>query len=250
MLRCDALQVHLGAFELGPITAHAKRGEVTVVVGPNASGKTTLLRAAAGVLVPRAGSVQVGDRSLDHWPRGVLARQLAFVEQRLPADVPLCVERVVSLARLRSGQATVTSDRIEHAMEALDLNDLRHRPLPALSVGQRQRVHVARALAQVDQDGVLVLDEPTAPLDPDWSFRVWGLLQAFAGSGGTVLTSVHDLPAASVVASAAWLLADGQLVAQGVAGEVLGPESLASLFGVPFSAVGERALPVPAWLAG
>lgn len=248
MLSCDALQVSLGTFALGPITACAQRGDVTVVVGPNASGKTTLLRAAAGVLRPHAGTVSVGNRPLHTWNRGQLASQLAFVDQHIAADVPLSVEQVVSLARLRRSNTAESARRIAQAMAALSLDDLRHRPLGALSVGQRQRVHLARALAQIDPDGVLVLDEPTAPLDPDWSCRVWGLLRAFAQDGGSVLASVHDLPAASVVANAAWLINGGQLVASGAQDDMLCPESLASLFGVPFVALGDGSLPVPAWL--
>lgn len=250
MLRCTSLHVRLGAFVLGPLTAHAHRGEITVVVGPNASGKTTLLRAAAGMLRPQGGGVDVAGRSLHSWPSGERAAQLAFVEQAPAVDVPLSVEQVVSLGRLRLANSAESSGRIAEVIAALSLDDLRHRPLGTLSVGQRQRVHIARVLAQVDPAGVLVLDEPTAPLDPDWSCRVWALLRAFAKGGGSVLASVHDLPAAGAVADAAWLMSNGRLVASGAACDMLRPESLTSLFGVPFTAVGDGSVPLPAWLVG
>jgi iron complex transport system ATP-binding protein len=248
MLTCDALQVQLGRFSLGPLSATAKQGEVTVVVGPNASGKTTLLRAAAGVQGVDVGEVRLDERALALWSRGPLACRLAFVEQRLAADVPLSVEQVLSLAQLRS-TSLGKGGHLSQVIDDFDLGPLRNRPMPSLSVGQRQRVHVARAFAQVAKEGVLVLDEPTAPLDPDWSCRVWGLLRDFASQGGTVLVSVHDLAAASVVAQSAWLLQQGQLIAEGRAEAVLSPESLSSLFGLPFVPVGDARLPVPAWFA-
>jgi iron complex transport system ATP-binding protein len=246
MLRCDQLTLRLGSFTLGPVCAEARCGAMTALVGPNASGKTTLLRALCGVLRGR-GTVHVNDRVMAECPPQVRAGMLAFVPQRVQGDVPLTVEALVRLGRLRRPSVP---ERIEVAMASLGLEALRTRPVGQLSVGQRQRVHIARALAQIEPDGILVLDEPTAPLDPDWAHRVWGVLRGVTTAGGTVLASVHDLAAARAVADDAWLLRDGQLVGTGSAATMLEPAGLESLFGTAFIALGNNALPMPAWMDG
>lgn len=244
MLSCDQLALQLGTFAIVPLTVEARAGGVTSLVGPNASGKTTLLRALCGVL-PADGTVRLAGKPIEAMSIEHRAGSLAFVPQRVQGDVPLTVEALVRLGRLRRPAA---AERIEAALMALGLSDLRERPVAHLSVGQRQRVHVARALAQIDVDGVLVLDEPTAPLDPEWAHRVWGVLRAVADAGGTVLASVHDLAAARAVADEAWLLDEGQLVGSGPAGSLLEPEQLGGLFGTSFVALGDNSLPLPAWM--
>jgi len=246
MLHCDQLTLRLGAFTLGPVCAEAQRGAITALVGPNASGKTTLLRALCGVLHGH-GTVCADGQVVADCTAKERAGMLAFVPQRVQGDVPLTVEALVSLGRLRRPNA---SERIQAAMAALGLEALRARPVGQLSVGQRQRVHIARALAQIEPDGILVLDEPTAPLDPDWAHRVWVVLHGVAEAGGTVLSSVHDLAAARAVADDAWLLRDGLLVGSGSATSMLEPAGLESLFGTAFVALGDNALPMPAWMDG
>ena len=244
MLYCEQLALQLGTFSLGPLSVEARSGAMTALVGPNASGKTTMLRALCGVL-PADGTVHLAGRSMTAMSMEQRAGALAFVPQRVQGDVPLTVEALVRLGRLRRPAAV---DRIEEALSALGLNELRNRPVAHLSTGQRQRVHIARALAQIDVKGVLVLDEPTAPLDPDWAHRVWGVLRSVADAGGTVLASVHDLAAARAVGDDAWLLREGRLVGSGSAATLLEPDQLATLFGTPFIALGDNALPVPAWM--
>lgn len=246
MLACEQLVVHLGTFTLGPITAAARSGAITTIVGPNASGKTTLLRALCSLV----GTDGCGEVLLDGQARSALtaaqaAASLGYVPQRALSDVPLSVRAVVELGRLR---CPAQAGRVDQAVCDLALEPLCDRPLGDLSEGQRQRVHLARVLAQVDANGVLVLDEPTAPLDPDWAQRVWQLLQRFTRGGGTVLASVHDLAAARVAGDDAWLLKEGQLLASGSVETVLETRGLEQLFGIPFEALGASALPMPAWM--
>ena len=246
MLACEDFAVQLGSFSLGPISAAARTGAITTLVGPNASGKTTLLRGLCGLVGPMAcGQVLLNGQARSALSPAQAAPTLGYVPQRALSDVPLSVRAVVELGRLR---CPPQSDRVDQALVDLDLEPLCNRPLGCLSEGQRQRVHLARVLAQVDANGVLVLDEPTAPLDPDWARRVWARLQSFARGGGTVLASVHDLAAARVAGDDAWLLKDGHLLAAGEGTTVLDPERLEQLFGLPFEVLGTSGLPVPAWM--
>lgn len=246
MLTLESARVGLGTFTLGPLDVSLRRGGLTALVGPNASGKTTLLRLLAGVLKADAGTVTLEGAAVQDIAMRRRAARCALVSQVQPLDTPLTVESLVSLSRLRLERLP---QRVECAIEAMQLAPLRHRPLHALSVGQRQRAYLARALAQVDSDGVLMLDEPAAPLDPDHARRVWATLRTFVDAGGTVLASVHDLPAAKAVADDVWLLREGKLSAAGPADELLEPGRLESLFGLPFAAQSAGALPLPEWMS-
>ncbi|MCH2149575.1 MAG: ABC transporter ATP-binding protein [Phycisphaerales bacterium] len=214
---------------LHDIHASAEPGRVTVLVGPNAAGKTTLLRIASGLLAPNEGAV--------HW-RGDLiaamtdrkrAASVSWLSQRSRQDVPLLVREVIELGRLRLGD--VDSDQL---LERLELIDLLERPYPALSVGQQQRVGLARVLHQHEPGGLIVLDEPTAPLDPRHATLAMRLLCEAAQQGATVVVSMHDLSLAGALADDAWLLVEGALRASGTAHDVLEPGILESAFGVAF----------------
>ena len=244
MLQCDGLHLRLGTFELGPLSLEAAEGCITVLVGPNAAGKTTLLRCLAGVM-PTGDAVQLDGEPLDRLAWSMRSSQLAFVPQRVQHDVPLTVAHLVAMGRVRCRR---NEDICEDIMEMFGLEELAQRPVSTLSEGQRQRAHLARAFAQVEPGGVLVLDEPTAPLDPDWAGRVWHRLDQFASHGGTVIASVHDLAAAAAVAEHAWLIKGGRCVAAGASRDHLTPASVEALFGTPFTGMGKRHLPLPAWM--
>jgi zinc transport system ATP-binding protein len=144
-------------------------GEFVALVGPNGSGKSTLLRVLLGLLKPRQGAVRLFGQS----PHDLRDRaRLGYVPQRLavPSDLPANVEEVVAagrLARIGWHRRLKAEDRreVEHAMTAVSLADLRHRPVRELSGGQQQRAFIAKALA--GQPELLVLDEPVAGVDAE-----------------------------------------------------------------------------------
>jgi len=231
MLRCSGVQFARDGFELGPIDAVAKSGTITAVVGPNASGKTTLLEVVAGVRKPLQGMVQVDALNMHTCSSDHRAAVMAMMPQRPPVECPLSVGRLVSLGRLRLGRESVAS---EQAMEALGLESLRDREVCSLSVGQAQRAHLARAFAQAGPSTVLVLDEPTAPLDHRWATRTWDLLRGHAQAGGAVLVAIHDLAVAADRADDVWLLQEGKLLAAGSSPSVCEPGLLRRAFGTSF----------------
>jgi iron complex transport system ATP-binding protein len=206
-------------------------GCISTVCGPNAAGKTTLLRSAAALIEPTRGRVLLDDRPIGSIPVGQRARRLAFMSQRFECASGFSVRRVLELARVMVGRDQAGLDRV---VKALELGPLLERGIGELSVGQCQRVALGRALAQCPPDGLLVLDEPLAALDPRWALRTCELLRRRAEAGATILLSVHELSTAARLADRVLLVAQGQLLAHGAAWDVLQPAALEAAYGIPF----------------
>jgi iron complex transport system ATP-binding protein len=212
-------------------------GQVLALIGPNGVGKSTLLRAMARLLQPRRGKVLLAGRDLWHTSPRDIARQLALAPQVNGTQWPATVEQVVALGRAphRGWLLPLTSqDRIatDRALEQAGLSSLRDRKVAQLSGGEQQRVILARVLAQEPQ--VLLLDEPTSHLDLKYQSGILGLVHQLAHRDGlTVVISLHDLNLAALYADRLALLSEGQLLAVGSPNEVLTPERLTQVYGVP-----------------
>lgn len=209
-------------------------GELHALVGPNGAGKTTILRVAAGLVTPDAGSVIAGGQALAGFLPRERARRVALVPQGLPVIPDRSVADFVAGGRyawIPRGQNAGGDDaRVVHdALAATALLAFADRPLDAISGGERQRALVARALAQ--DTPVLLCDEPTASLDPDQQIAVLELLDARARDGRAVVVVTHDLNLAAQFADKVTLLADGKVVACGTPREVLCEAVLAPVFG-------------------
>ena len=222
-------------------------GTLTVVCGPNAVGKTTLLRLAAGLLVPTRGRVRLADRPLPEWGLRALSGRRAFMSQRFECATGFTVAHVLELAvpagiwdrETRSGGSRDGGTRAQ-VVEALELGPLLRRSVGSLSTGQAQRVAFGRLLLQCPADGVLLLDEPFAALDPRWSLVFSRMLRERVGQGGTVLVSIHDLGLAGGLAEEVLLLSGEGLAAHGPAAEVLRPEVLEAAYHVGFELLQTR----------
>jgi iron complex transport system ATP-binding protein len=222
---------------LRDISVAATAGRITAIIGPNAAGKSTLLRCMIGALQPARGRVLLnGYEAHRLWPRE-LAQHIAYVPQRSIVSAAFTVKQVVELGRYA---LPANIARVHDAIERLDLSDVIDRPYPALSVGQQQRVTLARAVAQLSPDGCLILDEPTAAMDLQHVASCMQLLQGLARGGATVVFAIHDLSLAAATSDEVWLMNQGQLTASGPAQEVLQLERLRSVFGVDFEWVRAR----------
>ena len=206
-------------------------GEVTVLAGPNAAGKSTLLRAIAQ-LQPHGGSVALDGRDLAHMPARERARLVGFMPQALPSGSSLVALESV-IAALRAGEA-MPARQADHTamavMETLSIAALALEPLSALSGGQRQMVSLAQAI--VRDPRLLLLDEPTSALDLARQVRLLSELRRLAGEGRIVVAVLHDLALAAQWADRIVLLHGGHTHAEGAPQEVLTPRLLAEVYGV------------------
>jgi len=218
-------------------TAALEPGRVTAVIGPNAAGKTTLVKLMLGQLRPQSGEVTLGGRAVSAMSEPARARRIAYVPQRGGAAFAFTVRQVVAMGRFAHG------DRhgIDEAIAWCDLDGVADRAFVELSGGQQQRVVLARAMAQLAgvADGVLLADEPASAMDLRHQLRAMRLLRELATArGAAVLMVMHDLNLAARFADGLWLLHEGALAAAGAAGDVLTPAVLEPVYGVSVRVVG------------
>ncbi len=222
------------------VSATLAPGRVCALLGPNASGKSTLLKVMLGLLQTWRGTVHLGDRQLTRLSHAQRARWLSFVPQRGGAAFGFTVRQVVSMGRFALNQDEAA---VDHAMERCGVADLSDRVLSELSVGQQQLVLLARAVAQSSGAGVaMLLDEPTSAMDLRHVIEVMALLRELALQRGVaVLTVLHDLNLAARHADDVWLMDHGGLVAAGTWDSVLLPELLDPVYRVRLRQVGQEA---------
>lgn len=208
-------------------------GQWHAVVGPNAAGKTTLVRLATGLVHPHRGRVVFGDRAVASMPARERARRLAVVPQFETNVFPLTVRHLVAAGRFcrQDGYFAGGPDaQVDAALERCGAAHLAERSVWNLSGGERQRVLIARALAQESE--WLLLDEATTFLDLRAEFELLRLLEALQRDGLSILSVTHDLQAAGR-ANTVTLLAGGR-AQQGPPHEILTPERLSTAYGMPF----------------
>lgn len=208
-------------------------GSFTAVVGPNACGKSTLLKALAGVLPRQAGDVHVGDRPLAAHRRRELARALAFLPQTPLAPAGITVGDLVARGRYPHQRAwrrwsRADSDAVDDALARTGTADLADRDVAQLSGGQRQRVWLALVLAQ--QAPVLLLDEPTTFLDLPHQLDVLDLCAHLRETGHTVVAVLHDLNLAARYATHLIAMRDGAVLATGVPADVVTEDVVRAVF--------------------
>lgn len=222
---------------LSGVTFRMAPGDVVAVVGPNGSGKTTLLRVVARALRPSAGAVYLDGRDVRQQSGTAVARVLAVVQQDPLPEVGFTVEELVMLGRLPhqngwAGSRPADLEAVARALEQTGTTHLAERAADRLSGGERQKVLLARALAQ--EPRVLLLDEPTAHLDIQHQVEVMDLLGRLAAERGlTVLAVFHDLNLAAGYARRCILMAEGRIRAMGPPGDVLTRENLEAVYGCP-----------------
>lgn len=210
-------------------------GRLTALIGPNGAGKSSLLDVAAGLLPPVSGSVRLGGQSIRELPRRELARRRAYLPQRAGVDWPISVERVVALGLTPSlpafgGLPDQLRAAVSGALEECDLTALRGRPATGLSGGELARVMLARAI--VGDPELLIVDEPTAGLDPRHALDALERLRARADAGRTVIMAIHEVDLALRFADDVVAMRGGRIIASGPTGAVMTDAMLGELYEV------------------
>jgi len=217
---------------LGPVSFSLEPGELVGMLGPNGAGKSTLVRLAAGLEPPSSGTCTVLGHAVTSGEArrpARLRREIGLLpqEDRSRHDLPFTVEEVVELGRVpwhgRPGPLPAAErERVGAAMEALGVARWRRRRYAELSGGERQKVQLARLVAQ--QARVLLLDEPTAGLDVDWQLRLGDLVEEVrAATGAAVVMVSHEVERLPASTGRMVLLAEGRAVADGPPAAILEP---------------------------
>src|SRR5690606_21335899 len=209
------------------------RGRITVIVGPNACGKSTLLRALSRLLAPRSGQIVLEGKDIRHYRARELACKLGLLPQSSVGPAGICVAELVARGRyphqtLFRQWSTADEAAVWQAMADTRVTELADRVVDELSGGQRQRVWLAMALAQ--DTPVMLLDEPTTFLDIAHQIEVLDLCADLHESGRTMVAVLHDLNQACRYATHLIVMRDGRVLAEGHPADVVTPELVRQVF--------------------
>lgn len=211
-----------------------RQGECVSVIGPNGAGKSTLIKCLAAIHKPRKGTVLAGGKPLFALPPKERAKRIGYVPQQTAMTFPLTVTETVLLGRRPYVRWGVSDEDLRIAgriLEDLDLARLADRYVDELSGGERQKVLLARALAQ--QPGILLLDEPIAALDIRHQLGVLEKVRQLARRDGTLIVMIlHDLELASRYSDRIVLMKNGEIYAAGAPDRVLTAEHIRDVYGV------------------
>lgn len=225
-----------GSHSLGPINASVRRGQWVGLIGPNGSGKSTLLRLAAGYWKKSAGTILAQGSPVEHLPSHARARLMAHVPQSLETNFDLTVRDVVTLGRLnqlswreRLGFGATDSRVIDRVLEETEMTRLADRSMTSLSGGEGRRALLAAALAQ--EAPLLLLDEPTAHLDPGHAIKFLNLVRSLVDRTQlTVLMAYHDLATVALYVDMLWVMNKGQLILSGTPDVILNEPVLRQIY--------------------
>ncbi len=211
------------------VSFEVARGEVVAFLGPNGAGKTTTMRVLTGFLPPTTGSVKIAGYDLVEQPSEA-RRAIGYLPETLPLYPEMRVDDYVRyVAKIKDVARAELAAKVDRAIAACGLEDVRRRVIRRLSRGYRQRVGLAQAI--VHDPEVLVLDEPTAGLDPVQMAEIRRLIRELADrEGRTVILSTHILPEVEAICERVLLISYGEIRVDGRLDEVRGEGTLEDVF--------------------
>jgi iron complex transport system ATP-binding protein len=241
MLLLENIQYNIGKRNiLSNISLKALPGELLAIVGANGAGKSTLLNIMSGALKPSSGTVHFNGVSVDAISSKHLAQQRAVLNQSFGLNLSFTVQDVVMFGRYPffvQSPSKKDYDIVEQAMKEMDLFHLKDRDYVTLSGGEKQRVHLARVLAQIFEKNkepkLLLLDEPVSSLDLLHQHTTLGLASKFKSKNIIVVAVLHDLNLTSQYADKILILKEGRTVTFGTTKETLKQEHIQTAYGFP-----------------
>ena len=246
MLTIDSVGLTISAVPLlNNITIDCPRGSVTALMGPNGAGKTSLLKVISGEHKASQGRVEINRRSREDWKPAEIAKFMSVLPQSSTLEFAFTSEEVVALGRTPHATGTVRDvEIITAALARVDASYLAQRSFVQLSGGEKQRVQLARVLAQIwdhcegdgegdtPTDGILLLDEPSAAFDLAHQLMLIEIVQQISARGVTVVMVMHDLNLAAKCADQMVFMNCGHCTAVGTVTELLTPALLKKVFSV------------------
>ena len=239
---CNVTVVRQGRKLLDDVSLELPGGCLLAVVGPNGAGKSTLIRCMGGDIFPESGGVALEDWPLSSYDAAALARRRAVVGQEQSQAFGFTTMEVVLLGRIAHEGRSSRADDVAAAAAAIrtmGLGDLAERDFRTLSGGEKQRAHLARALAQLwpldgssARDKVLILDEPTNNLDLQHQYGLLAEVRRLADRGLGVVAVLHDLNLALRFADRVAVLSEGRLAASGPPETAMTDDLLSRVFGL------------------
>lgn len=211
-------------------------GEILGILGPNGCGKTTLLGNLNKNFSPKGGCVMIGDTDLEDLKKKEIAREIAVIPQSNEIKFSFTVREIVSMGRMPfqqsfQGESTNDIEIIEDAIEKTGISDMAGRYVNTMSGGERQKVIIARAMAQTPK--ILLMDEPTLHLDISAQFDVLDMIHALSRKEGlTVVIVSHDLPMIARYCDRIMMIHNHKIHSVGKTEDVLTPENMRTVFGV------------------
>lgn len=221
------------------IDVTVNNGELLVIVGPNGAGKSTLLSMLANELSNKEDLIFFKKKTFHDWDHKELAHSKAKFSQNNSHDIPLTVNDVAMMGRypyFNSVPHKQDQEAVLKALEETDMAAMRQRDYNSLSGGEKQRVHLARVLAQLDNDvaqKLVFLDEPLNNLDVLHQHRILQTIKNFTKKGNTAIMVLHDLNLAAQFADKVMLLKKGKIVAHDVPGAVFTKEIISRVYNFP-----------------
>lgn len=235
----DNISLHLSGFDLlRNISLEVEAGKVTAIVGPNGAGKSSLLKVLTGDIAPTSGQVQLNHCALAQWPLLHRAQILAVLPQHSRLNFPFTASEVVALGRIPHQTGMIKdAEIVAQALDLVDASYLQKRLYTQMSGGEKQRVQLARVLAQIWQpsdhgEQFLVLDEPTSAFDLSHQKLTLDIVRQLANRGVGVIMVLHDLNLAARCADNLVVFDAGVIAAQGQPEQVLTESLIDKVFGV------------------
>lgn len=240
MLTAQSLSYRIGSkILLNEVSVQFDAGKLNLIIGPNGAGKSTLIKALCHQIKPQSGHILYGERDINTYSVGELAKMRAVLSQNIELAFPLSVSEVVMMGRYPHFTGKPKDrDRAacEAAMQFFDVQDLADRNYLTLSGGEKQRVHFARVVAQIwyPMEGsarYLILDEPLTFLDVHYQFDFMHKINALLQQPDVVVVGVvHDLNLAAKFADKITLLHNGKILADGDKHTVLSPAHIKAAY--------------------